>query len=143
MQEQFEKITQVSLPYDMRNDDPKKNYGIGSLMIWFILKGPKGATHFVANFDIHLPHIEKNERPKWGLSSRGSCQGWDVGYHSPRPMYDESCEMDCDVLGGKCFYDGSSLRAEEWAEELFSTKGERIEPLIWKKLEDEYHAIFD
>jgi hypothetical protein len=34
----FEKIIKTRPPYDKRCDDPSKNYGIGALMLWFILK---------------------------------------------------------------------------------------------------------
>jgi hypothetical protein len=49
---------------------------------------------------------------------------------------------NCDYTGGPCFYDGSSLRADEWAEEIFSIRGKHPEEEIWRRLEIEYTERF-
>lgn len=140
----FEKITHVRLPFDRRAPEPNKNYGIGGLDIWFILKGPRGAVQFAVNFPVNLPHIELEypaKFPDW--NERKHFMGIDVGYHAPKPQYEGQNDMECQHLeGGRCYYDGSSLRAQEWVDELFSTRGQCIEPLIWERLEQYYKERF-
>jgi hypothetical protein len=61
----FKKLTFCHMPFDMRNEDPEKNYGICGIDVKWVLVGPLGAVQFNCFWDIHLPHIEKEERPKW------------------------------------------------------------------------------
>lgn len=130
----LERITKVRLPFDMRDDNPSKDYGIHGLDIFFILKGPKGAVQYGVTFPVYLPHVEY---------SRDEIYGFDVGYHSPNPLYDGQCAMNCELLSdGKCYYDGSSLRAIEWTKEIFSITGQPPENILWKKLEEYYYETF-
>src|SRR3954469_667919 len=111
-QKHFERITQVRLPFDMRSDKPEENYGIHGLDIWFVLKGPNGAVQFMVNFGVYLPSVTH--------VTPGEIHGFDVGYHAPTPQYEEQTECECEHLpGGKCYYDGSGLRAEEWVRLIF------------------------
>lgn len=135
----FERIKTIRLPFDLRDVDPKRNYGIGGLYITFILKGERGAIQFQVSFPVYLNHIDK---PKHDFMNK--IDGSDVGYHSPVPMYEGQNFMDhkCPIIGGKCYYDGSGLRASEWAEEIFSKRGNDHEEIIFKKLEEEYLMRF-
>lgn len=64
----------------------------------------------------------------------------DIGYHSPKPMYEGQTEMDCHVLpGGKCFYDGSGLNAMNYFAVLVHEGGEKL----WEALEREYAQRFE
>jgi len=138
MDNKFEKITRVILPFDMRHKNPSKNYGIHGLDIWFILKGSLGAVQYAVTFPVYLPSIDTSS---FGYTPEIS--GFDVGYHSPNPMYEGQPKLDCELLEeGKCYYDGSSLRAEDWTKEIFETIGKPPEEVIWKKLEEEYNSIF-
>lgn len=59
---------------------------------------------------------------------------YDVGYHSPHPMYDGQTPMSkCEFLP-RCYYDGSGLLADEWAEQLIA-KGT---DWLWSAMEQEY-----
>lgn len=142
----FKKITRVGLPFDMRNDDPHINYGIHGFDIWFILHGPKGAVQFMISLDLHLPHIEREERPKWRTGAYykdEKIRGYDVGYHALTPQYEGQYIRECDLLeGGKCYYDGSALASDEWVKEIFSIRGEKPENRLWDKLEEEYISRF-
>lgn len=145
---QFQKITDVRMPFDLRSADPKNDFGIHGLDVWFVLKGPKGAVQFVVTWNVYLPHIEREERPTWRKYSTydETVMGVDVGYHSPKPMYEEhlACRDDCRFVdGGKCYYDGSSLLADKWAKEVFSIRGKIPEEAIWRRLEDEYKHRFE
>ena len=116
---EFEKIVRVSGAYDKRHQDPHKNYGISACRIWFILKGPLGAVQFVVGTDWHLPHVQREFREKhYEFASKFDeiePKGWDVGYHAKEPHFDGQDSMECDLVeGGRCYYDGSSLAADEW-----------------------------
>lgn len=143
--EKFKKITHVRLPFDQRNSDPKQNYGIHGLDVWFILQGPLGAVQYGVTFPVYLPHIDIEypaKFPDWNEGKR--IRGFDVGYHAPKPMYEGQAAMECQLLeGGQCYYDGSSLRAGGWTTEIFSVRGEPPEKLLWTKLEEEYQNRFE
>jgi len=53
--EKFERIVQFGMPFDKRSEDPNKNYGIGAMRIFFILKGRKGAVQIVISTKFYLP----------------------------------------------------------------------------------------
>lgn len=134
----LERITKVILPFDMRNRDPKKNYGIHATDIWFILKGPKGAVQYGVTLPCYLPHIEKTD------PYMDEIHGFDVGYHSPVPMYEGQSSSKCEHTStGTCYYDGSSLRADDWTKDIFSTIGRHPDEILWEKLEQEYKERFE
>lgn len=137
--EKFQKITNVRLPFDRRSADPKTNYGIHGLDIWFILKGPKGAVQFAINFPIYLPHVEA-ERYAWKY--KPEIMGIDIGYHALEPQYEGQTKMECQMFG-ECYYDGSSLRADDWVKEIFAIRGTHLEDEIWSRLEEDYRRRFD
>ena len=137
---EFEKIVQVSPPFDRRNADPKLNYGIHGMDLKFVLKGELGATQFLVYTPLHLPHVadelfnspERKYNPFRGM-------GADLGYHSYKPMWDDQKPMsDCDILGCDCYYDGSGLAAEE----LYVSFLQQGEPAVWRKLEQYYTKMF-
>ncbi len=132
----MERITNVRLPFDLRNSDPKKDYGIHGLDVWFILKGEKGAVQYAVSFPVYLPHLKNTK----GLDE---IFGFDVGHHSKQATYEGQTSKDCNLLdGGECYYDGSSLQADKWTEIIFSTRGKHPEEVLWPMLEQEYIEIF-
>lgn len=135
----FEKKIDARLPFDRRHEDPSKNYGVHGLDIWFILKGPLGAVQYAVTFSVFLPSVDISR-----FHDMNKIRGFDVGYHSPEPMYEGQTSMDCTHLaGGKCYYDGSGLRADEWTDKIFSTIGKPPEDVLWKMLEEEYKDRFE
>jgi len=150
----FERIVKFSPPFDKRSDNPRENYGIASMRIWFILKGKHGAVQVCFNTPFYLPEtIDEYKRignkgktaPSDIRDEEGKAKGfdcWDVGYHSPKPMYEGQEKMDCDILKkGYCYYDGSGLRGNnDKLPELFYEEGDEA---IWKYLEDYYYEIFN
>jgi hypothetical protein len=132
----MEKITQFTPAFDKRHTDPSKNYGIGAMQCRMILKGEEGAVQFVFSTGIHLSKVvDEYEHKMRHLKP----MGFDVGYHSPKPTYDGQKADDCDLLeSGKCYYDGSSLRAQEWLE-IFICKGSET---IWEMLQEYYNELF-
>lgn len=128
--------------FDKRHPDPKKNYGIHGMEIAFLLVGELGATQFVLYTAWHLPHVRREAEawPRWMLEPKG----YDIGYHSPKPMYEGQTAMgeegDCQYVpaGCKCYYDGSSLMAEPVMETLIAEGDEAV----WKRLEQDYTSRF-
>lgn len=133
----FEKEVIASPAFDKTNPDPSKNYGVGALTMRFLLKGEKGAVQFYFNTGWYLPHVEARLKEINGIIERS---GWDVGYHSYKPIYDGQSSMGkCSVLDGcECFYDGSSLLADEWMGKFVGGGTE----WLWKEMENYYNEIF-
>ncbi len=148
------RIIKFTPAYDKRSDNPKKNYGIGSMSIRFILEGKEGAVQVVLNTPFFLPETveeykkigNKNKTQPSDLRDdyKGKPRGfdcWDVGFHSKKKLsyMSKEDENECDILG-KCYYDGSSLRGmNDKVAELFMEKGEEF---IWNYLEDYYMEVF-
>lgn len=132
----FKKTIDFVPAYDERD----KGYGIHGVDIRFVLQGPLGAVQFVLSTNWMLDHVQKEfdsrlDRPRYFDKPSGV----DVGYHSPKPMYEGQEPMDCHLIG-QCYYDGSGLRAESWLHEILLPKGSDG---IWKALEEEYKSIFE
>lgn len=132
--------------FDRRHPEPSKNYGISGGRLTFIVKGSKGAIQFVmgtpfypASAVQHLINHYANDGRE--IAKSMAPFGWDVGCHSSVPRYEgqEPMQSHCDVIGGKCFYDGSSLQAEEWLSE-FLINGTNW---LWPELERRYRSTFD
>jgi len=144
----LERIVEFDPAYDKRNSEPGKNYGIHSVTLRFLLKGELGAVQFVIHTGWQLPHVTKEQDEK--ALTMPLDAGWlnvlfhpmaaDLGYHSPSPMYDdqEPLSQECPVLGGVCYYDGSTLNAEPVFEILLKEGGEGV----WSRLEEEYYKVF-
>lgn len=146
---EFERIVNISPAFDKRTDNPKTNYRIGSCSIWFILKKDNKAVQFMFGTDWFLPETVKEYREqgvkgdKTSVKLRGEkdrgVDGWDIGYHSPTPEFEGQSSMDCKFIeGGKCYYDGSGLRARE-NQEILIRKGSEG---VWKFLKEEWEARF-
>ncbi len=129
----FERQITFRAAYDKRDPDPTKNYGIHSVEIRFLLKGPKGATQFLFYTGWFLPEVRKP-----GLSNDYPMPV-DLGYYSLTPQYENDQPFDCDLFpSGKCYYDGSSLNAEPVFERLLREGHEGV----WAELEDFYRSRF-
>ena len=132
--------------FDKRHKDPNKNYGIHGVNLLFLLKGEKGVIQFLIYTNWQLPHVQAefdakipNARFPY-LHHRPMAA--DIGYHSPIPMYEGQNVMaeKCEHLDGKpCYYDGSSLRAEEF----FNILRKEGDTGLWKALEEEYKHRFE
>ena len=130
----FERVIKFRPAFDKRHPDASKNYGINGMELQFYLKGPKGAIQFILGTGMQLKHVKKEHELK-GYS--GGWMAYDIGYHSPVPRYEGQTPMDvnCEWTGDeKCYYDGSSLQADEIAER-FIAEGEDY---LWPELERQY-----
>jgi hypothetical protein len=136
----FEKIVTMTPAFDKRHTDPTKNYGVHGVDLRMVLKGPLGATQFVLYTGWHLPHVQAEfDRKAGGYDLRKPLPA-DIGYHWREPRYEgqtpiqESCEY-CD--GQPCFYDGSSLQAEDVYKILLTEGSEGV----WRELENRYNEL--
>lgn len=133
----FTQTVEVIPAYDKRHDDPSKNYGIGACRIRFTLKGPKGAVQFMIGTNWYLPEQQKNKDIMSIFDQQP--QGWDLGYHSPTPLYDNQSSMKCDIIDEeRCYYDGSTLNADEMIPDFLAGGTE----YLWPKLEEFYKSVF-
>lgn len=126
--------------FDKRHSDPKQNYGIGAMKIRFVLKGTKGATQFVMSTGWYLPHVSREPGNRIREYDLDKPEGYDIGYHSPKSIYGDESPLteDCEVIGGQCFYDGSTLAAQDFLPQ-FIAEGEAA---VWARLEQEYTSRF-
>lgn len=142
--QKFQRIVLTKPPYDKRDPNPTKNYGIGGLSIYFILKGKKGAVQIFLYIRCYLPSTVKEYKLKnisHDLVGEKLVECYDVGYHSPKARWKgQTFITDCDILKKKCYYDGSATRGEyDQIAEQWSEKGDEF---IWKYLEKEYRRVF-
>lgn len=130
----FERIVRFEMPFDKRSNIPGKDYGIGAMRIWFILKGSKGAVQVLIGTQFFLPAtVNEYNRDRRNLlktydgKDQKPFECWDVGFHSiSRPSYlEKSDKMSCEINDcGYCYYDGSSLRGrDDKIAQLFMEKG--------------------
>lgn len=134
----------VFLPaYDRRHADPKKNYGIHGVTMRFYLIGEKGVVQFVLYTNWQLPHVEAefdNDDTMCAFQhSHLKPMPVDLGYHSPVPMYEGQSKMDtCEFFEGGCYYDGSSLAADDYYD-ILRKKGSKG---LWKAMKTYYFQRF-
>jgi len=141
----MERETKFLPAWDKRND-PKGNYGIHGVDLRMYLKGELGTVQFVIYTKWHLPHVQeellnRNDNDKLGIQCLFMPMPVNVGYHSPKPIYEgqEPMSNSCECLGGKpCYYDGSGL----YAEEIYKVLVEKGSDEVWKKLEEYYIDTF-
>lgn len=129
--------------YDKRDPDPAKNYGVRGVTLTFYVHGEKGAVQFVIYTNWMTPEVQKeidaqlpDGRFPWLLHEPMPA---DLGYHSRKPLYeDQHGRSDCDLLGGECYYDGSTLNAER----LMDTLRLEGDEGVWRELEAYYFQTF-
>jgi len=126
--------------FDRRTDDPRTNQGIHGMQIRFLLVGDKGAAQFLL-FTSWLPEATAQEYE--ADHSRAPYQ-WlahpaDIGYHARVPKYpdDHPISEACPVIGGRCYYEGSSLRA--WP--VYWAMTREGDAAVWRALQGVYDSI--
>lgn len=130
----------------------------GGSSLCMSLAGPEGAVSFTVSLGWYLPGAIKGASPYGqGLPGDGRQHlGWechafdsleislmptDLGYHSPKPMYEGQSKMEgkCELVeGGVCYYDGSGLNAYPVMKRLVAEG----EDGVWAALTDYYVETF-
>jgi len=138
MNDGSERIMRISMPFDKRHPNPKKNYGISPMVIYLIYLKDNNATQFSFSVPFYLPHVACNLPHK----SLWEGMGYDVGYHANKPQYESQTPMkNCDLLKeGQCYYDGSSLLADERYKQFIGR--ENAFDWAWKQLEQDWENKF-
>ena len=144
----FERIIQTIPPFDKRNPNPCKNYGIGGLSIWFILKGKHGAISLHLGTKLYLAkqfrewHSKGDSYPFTDPTDE-CIDCWSVDYHSYKKRYKEQevCNYNCAWLNDKpCYSDGGSLKGRD--DKVVENYLEKGDAWIWEYLEKIYSEIF-
>lgn len=139
----LERVFQVDPAYDKRPE-----YGQHCVDMRWYVKGPLGVVQFVLYTGWYADVIGKPDLGWQALATSKKRHAdlldvpmpADVGYHSPKPMYEGQSPMgDCELLGRPCYYDGSSLNAGRYFAILVHEGGEAL----WKALEEYYHERFE
>jgi hypothetical protein len=115
---------------------------------WWYLRGQAGAVQLMGSLmpDIGVMGPDRKVTARilgWIQTDAGYFAPWDLGFHSPKSLYGPDIKPfddDCEIIGGPCWYDGSSLNAEapfkRWAEGGFDDK------IIRQELEYYYALTF-
>jgi hypothetical protein len=139
MNDGSERILQITMPWDRRNSDPKKNYGVGGMSFRMVYLKNNNAVQFTFCIPFYLPEVIKEWESKGYENKEG--MGMNVGYHAEKPQYEGQSRMDnCDILSCPCYYDGSSLRADEWYKK-FLYKRDAFD-WAWQELAQEWQLEF-
>ena len=134
----MERIIKLLPAWDKRSKEAGKNYGIHGVDLRMYLKGELGVVQFVLYTGWQLPHVQEEFKNTNYYSEPLPA---DVGYHSPKPMYEgqEVMSESCELLDGKpCYYDGSGLMAEDVYKILLTEGSDGV----WKNLEERYIDLF-
>ena len=142
MKEKLERITKFTPAFDKRDTVPEKNYGIGSVRVSMVLVGEKGAVHFSFGTGMFLPETHRQwlNKPEFAHHDPVNYMGYDVGYHSPKPLYSSSTisQQKCDWIKKPCYCDGSTMKAEIFMDVLVRKGSDKI----WEMLEEDYKENF-
>ena len=134
----FERRVYISPGHCLLHPEPSKNFGVAACRIWFYVIGPKGAAQFQIGTDWY-PEAARRHLSQFPASDRRQPEGWDIGYHAREPQYEGQTSRECSLLDGQCYYDGSSLQADEWIEGFVCGGTD----WLWPKLEDYYRFTFE
>lgn len=121
-----------------RSKGDGQNYGIAAMQMRFLLAGEHGTIQFLMSTGWYP------EKAGYSWHHSGP-SAWDLGAHWDTPWWEGMDDpengwmhRDCDVRpNGRCWYDGSGLRADPVMEAFFL----RGEDAVWALLEEEYRRI--
>jgi hypothetical protein len=158
-EQEFERRIVFEPAYDRRAD----GYGQHGVELRMYVIGPLGAVQFALSTGWPHPSVLGLDEPdhlgmwahayqdgfreqnEWRMDGRARGHypsPSDLGYHSPRPMYEgqqpitDSCEF---VGGAPCYYDGSGLNAAGPFHALVTGGNDAV----WAYLEDYYRDVFE
>jgi hypothetical protein len=120
--------------------------GVHGVDLCFYLTGQLGVIQFIVYTNWMTPEVQadydaRTPNPRSPYTFHQPIAA-DIGYHSPKPMYEGQTSMqgDCKLIGGRtCYYDGSSLGAEKVMDVLRREGSEGV----WSYMENEYRERFE
>lgn len=93
-------------------NDPRHGphtFGRHGMQLRFLLVGPLGAVQFLL-----YTNWTPGTLDTIGTITDGTTMPADLGHHWTTPRYADECTYECEYIeGGRCYYDGSGLAAEE------------------------------
>ena len=135
---EFERRIMFKPGFDWRRSESSRDFGIGSIRIWFVVIGEKGAVQWQIGTDWY-PESARHHLSHFHREPKHKPDGWDLGFHSKAQMYEGQEPHECDVLpDGKCFYDGSTTNADLLIEGFLNGGDD----WIWNRLEAYYDHVF-
>jgi hypothetical protein len=138
----FDYIVEFTPAWDRTDPDPTKNYGVQGVELRMVLKGDRGAVQFVLYTGWMLDMIPDGTTTFMVGDPTTAPLPADLGYHSPKPMYDGHTMMDgpCEYLdGAQCYYDGSGLNAQR----IWNTLVREGSNGVWRDLREYYRETFN
>lgn len=139
----LEHLTRFTRSYDLRDTPPGgRSFGINSMDLIFIVRGPLGAVNWTLSTGWYVEsarspshRFDRTDQKPWPI---------DLGYHSHKPADYQSAtepsQPSCTFLdGAPCWYDGTSLGAEDLLEGFLAGG----DAWLWPKLEAIYHSRFE
>ena len=160
MKEKLKRQITISSAFDKRSEDSNKDYGIGSSRIFFAVIGKKGAitVNFGTNWflpstikeykeegiyrnRLTMPPSKEQSKTKIDLIKvTEPIKAWSWDYHSKKRKFKGQTPLDnCEFTGGKCYCDGSCLRADDYLK-LLLDKGSNG---VFEQLEKDYKIEFE
>lgn len=135
MSDSLTRRIQIIPAYDNRDLDPKKNYGVHGMELYFILQGPKGAITWTFCTGMQLPHVAEEMRAK---DYPQKPYGGGISYHSRQPHHEGQEAGSCTILPEKkCYCDSSYLDGNNLGDK-FIVEGEDV---VWAKLQEWYNDL--
>ena len=133
--EGMERRIEFSPAYDER----KRDCGVHGAELRFYLVGPEGAVQFIVYTNWHLPQVQRDMDTRQDVQFPHlfhKPQPADIGCHSRKPMYEGQtmCRENCHLLHAPCYYDGSSLQAED----VFRILVEKGSDGVWAEMARRY-----
>lgn len=138
------------IKFDCRFDKKcsiENTHGKHGVEILFYVHGKKGAIQFGLSTG-WFPQYVIPDKIRYrdldnGFRNQLNCypMAFDLGYHSYVPHYEgqKPISNKCKVIGGVCYYDGSSLNANDALYTLINGGDEKL----WEFLEKYYLYIFE
>lgn len=141
------RLVQFRPAWDRRSEIPGKNYGVGGVSIWFILRGAEGAISFELATKWELPQVEKFHqvvsRTRHDLSHVSCNADPRVVYaHSPKQLApeDQQSTDECPWILGLCYQ--TMVGGFFTGDEVYLALKQQGDYGLWAKLEEYYQATF-
>jgi hypothetical protein len=139
MKESLKREFKIIGAWDKRSKDPNKDFGIHSMEMHFRVIGEKGGCSITI---ITGWYLDKNRIVQSASDQMLFINQYpwicSFDYHSKKPFYGGQYSVkECELTGGECYCDGTSLNEELRLE--FLRDGDKA---IWKALELKYEDIF-
>lgn len=131
----FERTITFTAAFDKRDSDPNKDVGIGSVQVWFSLRGELGAVVFMLFTNWDLPEVRAE--PRYHHMQPGPTL---LSIHSLAPLDGAKSPEPCEFLDGRpCYLENSVFGGDP----IFARLLREGDAGVWAALEDAYRKQFE